>query len=80
MINIISARLGRNVKKFHVPLIMAQYAALLFGSIGLRITSEQVLRFEEAKNFDIGAAVKDLGYSPLDFEHGLALELQWLGK
>ena len=80
MINIISTSLGRNVKKFHVPLIMAQYAAFLFGNIGLRITSEQVLRFEEAKNFDISAAVKDLGYSPLDFEHGLALELQWLGK
>ena len=80
IINAISAKLGRNVKKFHVPLIMAQYVAFLFGNMGLGITSEQVLRFEEGKTFDIGAAVQDLGYNPLDFEHGLMLELKWLLK
>ena len=80
IINAISAKLGRDVNKFHVPLIMAQYVAFLFGNMGLGITSEQVLRFEEAKTFDIGAAVQDLGYKPLDFEHGLMLELKWLLK
>jgi len=80
IINSISVKLGRRIKKFHVPSVMAQYAVLLFGSMGLGITSEQVLRFEEVKTFDISAAVEDLGYNPLDFENGLVLELQWLRK
>ena len=80
IINLVSAALGRSTKKVHIPYVMAKSASLLFGSIGLGITFEQVLRFGEEKTFDISAASRDLGYKPLVFEDGLAHEIQWLRK
>ena len=80
IVNLVAAALGRSTNKVHVPYVMAKYASLLLGSIGLGITFEQVLRFGEEKTFDISAASRDLGYKPLSFEKGLAHEIQWLRK
>ncbi len=80
MIDITCARLGRNVTKIHLPPRMARTGAAVFSRLGLRITPEQVARIGEDKVFDIGAAVTDLHYEPLDFEHGVARESQWLDK
>ena len=80
IVNLVSAALGRSTNKVHVPYVMAKYASLLLGGIGLGITFEQVLRFGEEKTFDISAASRDLGYKPLSFEKGLAHEIQWLRK
>jgi nucleoside-diphosphate-sugar epimerase len=80
IIDVISTGIGSNVKKIYCPVIVARIAAQLFGGIGLRITEEQVLRFEENKVIDNSSAIEQLGYSPLDFEQGLGFELQWLDK
>ena len=80
MIDVTCARLGRNVTKIHLPPRMAWTGAAVFSRLGLRITPEQVARIEENKVFDIGAATADLRYEPLNFDHGVARELQWLDK
>ncbi len=78
MIDSVCTRLGRSVARIHVSPWLACAAAAVFSRLGLRITPEQVARIEENKVFDISTAATDLHFAPLDFDHGLARELQWL--
>ncbi len=80
MIDAVCTRLDRSVARIHLPPLAARAAAAVFSRLGLPITPEQVARIEEDKAFDISAAAADLRFAPLDFEHGLARELQWLSQ
>jgi uncharacterized protein YbjT (DUF2867 family) len=78
MIDTVCTRLGRNVARIYLSPGMARMGAAMFSRLGMRITPEQIARIMEDKAFDISPAVRDLRFSPLDFDAGLARELQWL--
>jgi uncharacterized protein YbjT (DUF2867 family) len=75
VIDSVAAALGRKVVKVHFPASPVVAVLSLLESAGLRlpIKSEQVLRLEEDKSFDIGPAQRDFGYSPRPFLEGLRL-------
>jgi len=78
MIDTVCRGIGRGVTRIHLSPRAARAAVAVLSRLSLPITPEQVARIEEDKTFDIGAAAADFNFSPLDFEHGLARELQWL--
>jgi nucleoside-diphosphate-sugar epimerase len=80
IIDTVCAALGRRVVKIHLPPRLARSAAVVSSRFGLRVSAEQVARIEEDKAFDISAASADLRFQPLDFERGVARELQWLDR
>ena len=80
MIDIVCERLQRSVVKVYVAPRLARAFLSVFFRLGLRITPEQAARIEEDKVVDINAAVTDLHFTPLDFNHGLERELQWLNS
>jgi dTDP-D-glucose 4,6-dehydratase len=72
---------GLNKKTFfiHFPiwfsLIIVYIYNFLFKSSAL-ISTEQVLRVKEDKNFSWQNAFNDFGYSPMSFEQGIKIELE----
>src|SRR6202040_745311 len=76
LVDAVAAAVGRKVVKVHLPVRPVVAGLALLESLGLRlpIRSEQVRRLEEDKAFDIGDAVRDLGYSPLPFADGVQRE------
>jgi nucleoside-diphosphate-sugar epimerase len=81
VIDTIAGLLGRRVFKLRIPVAPVVGTLRLAERAGLRlpVKSEQLLRLNEDKAFDIGAAVRDLGYAPLSFAEGIAREISELG-
>lgn len=69
---------GTRVHLLPVParVAVAAAGALDRTAVGPRVKAEQVLRLLEDKDFDIGAARREFGYSPLGVEEGLAREAE----
>jgi uncharacterized protein YbjT (DUF2867 family) len=81
VIETIAGLLGKRVFKLRVPVAPVVGTLRLTERAGLRlpVKSEQLLRLNEDKAFDIGAAVRDLGYAPFSFAEGIAREISELG-
>jgi uncharacterized protein YbjT (DUF2867 family) len=64
-----------------VPLAPLVLAARGYGALSRRprIRAEQLLRLAEDKVFDIGDAIRDLGYTPRPFAIGISQEARELG-
>lgn len=81
VVDTVSQLLNRKVLKWHLP--VAPIVSVLKGfdhlPFRLPITAEQVLRLNEDKKFDHGAALQDFGYRPKRFRQGMILELQEMG-
>ena len=74
LIDAVGAAAGARVVKVHIP-VRAALVGLWFLErfhVQIGIDGEQVRRLQEDKVFCIDAARADLGFSPLDFEEGLA--------
>jgi uncharacterized protein YbjT (DUF2867 family) len=78
VIDAVAAAVGRKAMKLHLPARPAVAALSLLESVGIRlpIKSEQVLRLEEDKAFDIADAVRDLAFSPRPFAEGVRREVE----
>ena len=65
----------------HVPLLFAHPMVRLWSATGLRprIRADQLLRLRENKQVDPDLAMQDFGYSPREFDHGVAEEAALLG-
>jgi uncharacterized protein YbjT (DUF2867 family) len=77
VIDTVAAAVGRKVAKVHLPAAPVNSFLSLLESAGVRlpVKSEQILRLEEDKSFDIEPAKRDFGYSPRSFAEGLRLAL-----
>jgi uncharacterized protein YbjT (DUF2867 family) len=77
VIDAVAAAVGRRVLKVHLPASPVVAALSRLESVGIKlpIKSEQVLRLEEDKVFEIADAVRDLGFSPRSFQEGVRLEV-----
>jgi nucleoside-diphosphate-sugar epimerase len=80
MVDTVCTGLNRSVARIHLPPRPTRAVAAALSRFGIPITPEQVARIEEDKTFDTSAAATDLCFAPLNFEHGLARELQWLSQ
>jgi len=81
MIEEIGQRLGRGVRRLHLPIRPIILGLRLSERIGLKlpIKAEQIERLEEDKAFDWSRAADDFGYDPRSFEQGLDHELRSMG-
>lgn len=81
MIEVIALRLGRDVRRLHLPIRPIIFGLKFSERIGLKlpIKAEQVERLEEDKTFNWSRASEDLGYDPRSFEQGLDHELRSMG-
>jgi nucleoside-diphosphate-sugar epimerase len=77
IVEIIAGALGRKIIFVPVPLPLCLFMAGIYEKIASkpRVTSEQVRRFGEDKAFDIGAARREIGFSPRSFEEGIRLKI-----
>lgn len=82
IVRIISSRMGRKVAIVPLPraLVLAYPAVARLAPWLPQITREQILRLDEDKAFDNAPAVKDFGFKSIDFEDGVARELEWLRR
>jgi len=80
MIDLISRRLNKKIKKAHFSARMAVQILSFFERIHFPfpIKSEQVLRLNENKDFSYSEASQDFLFQPLSFEEGIGLELNHL--
>ncbi|HET9905757.1 MAG TPA: NAD(P)H-binding protein [Anaerolineales bacterium] len=80
VIETIARQMKRRVIKLHLPSQPVVALLRLFERIRipLPLKSEQVLRLNEDKAFSYTDAEKDFDYSPLAFEDGIKLELEYL--
>jgi uncharacterized protein YbjT (DUF2867 family) len=71
-----SAAVGRRVRLVPVPLWPCVAALRIYERVARRprLKAEQLERLSEDKAFDIGPAVRDLGYAPRGFRDGVAAE------
>ena len=62
-------------RRIHVPATLATIILKFMENFGMRlpVTSEQILRLQEDKVYDIGPARNDLGYDPLTFLDALQI-------
>lgn len=69
--------LGRPARLVPVPLRLALWGVRLLELLAGRspISSEQILRLQEDKAYDIGPAVNELGYRPTPFHEAIAHEV-----
>lgn len=81
VIDTICESLQRKVLKLHIPVSGAVTCLGALERLGwtLPIRAEQVLRLNEDKAFDFGAAKRDFGYKPRSFAEGICLELGEMG-
>lgn len=77
-----AAAAGSRVVLLPIPARIAVGAAAVLERLpfGPRVKAEQVRRLLEDKDFDIGPARRDFGYSPLGVGEGLRLEVGRLAK
>lgn len=77
VIDSISGLLGRKTLKIHFPAspIISFLKFIEKSGLVFPIKSEQFMRLNEDKAFDFIDAASDFGYSPKNFEEGIALEL-----
>ena len=82
VIDTIARQLNKRVWKIHVPSKPIVSLLRLFEKIHIPfpIKAEQVLRLNENKDFSYAEAQKDFGFSPLSFEEGIGVELDFLWK
>lgn len=80
VIDTVARQMKKNVLKIHMPSQPVVWLLKLFERIRipLPLKSEQVLRLNEDKAFSYVEAEKDFGYSPLAFEDGINLELDYV--
>jgi len=81
VIDTVAGQLGRRVRKLHLPVTPVAAGLALAERVGIRlpVKAEQIRRLNEDKAFDYSAAARDLGFSPMAFEEGIARELEALG-
>lgn len=72
---------GRRPILIHLPLWLAYPMVRAWSTTGLwpRIRVDQLLRLGENKQADAGDAMRDFGYSPREFDQGVAEEAALLG-
>ncbi len=77
LIDTVCRRLGRKVRKLHLPaqIIVTSLEILERLTRRLPIKAEQVKRLNEHKAFEHSEAGRDFGYKPRSFADGVALEL-----
>jgi nucleoside-diphosphate-sugar epimerase len=74
LIDLVGAAVGVKPVKIHFPLGLALAGLWCLQKAGVRvgIDMEQICRLQEDKSYSIAAARADLGYTPVNFEQGLA--------
>ena len=77
MIETVAIALGRRATFVPVPFRPTLLAVRVYEKLvkRARLTSEQIQRMAEDKAFDISAARRDLGFSPISFSEGLRRQL-----
>jgi nucleoside-diphosphate-sugar epimerase len=69
-----ASSLGRQARVIPFPAALVRSGVALLSMMGLSpITREQVARFQENKNIDLSAFIKDFDYVPRNFEEGIQL-------
>lgn len=81
VLRVIAAALGKKRYFINIPFNLA----LLCGYVGDKlpnglISSEKIKRLREDKIFDYSEAERDLGFKPISFEEGIALEVDAMRK
>lgn len=78
VIDIIAEALKRKIYKLYLPVGLSIKLLDIYSKISKKpkLTSEQVLRLNENKNFDIKEAIEDFGYNPIDFLNGIKKEIE----
>jgi nucleoside-diphosphate-sugar epimerase len=78
VVDTIARKLGRRVRKVHLPLWPVVRTLRATESLGLRLPlkSEQFLRLNEHKTFDVGPARDAFGYAPISFAQGIEREIR----
>jgi nucleoside-diphosphate-sugar epimerase len=67
-----ASSLGRRTRLIPLPTMLVRAAVALLSMMRLSpISREQVQRFQENKNIDLGAFITDFDYVPRDFEQGI---------
>lgn len=79
VIDTIARLMNKRVWKLHIPSKPAVSLLALFERmrIPFPIKAEQVLRLNENKDFSYAEAQRELGFSPLSFEEGIGMELDY---
>jgi nucleoside-diphosphate-sugar epimerase len=79
VIDTIAKQMKKLVWKIHVPSKPVVSLLRFFERIRMPfpIKAEQVLRLNENKDFSYAEAQKDFGFSPLSFEEGIGMELNF---
>ena len=77
VIDTVAGQMNRPVWKVHIPSVPVVGLLKFFECLHIPfpIKAEQVLRFNENKNFNYSEAEEDFGFSPLSFEEGISLEM-----
>jgi len=80
VIDTIAGQMKKRAWKIHVPSKPVVSLLTFFERIRIPfpIKAEQVLRLNENKDFSYAEAQRDFGFSPLAFEEGIGLELDFL--
>ena len=80
VIDTVARQLNKRVWKIHTPSKPIVSLLRFFEKIRIPfpIKAEQVLRLNENKNFSYAKAQRDFGFSPLSFEEGIGMELDFL--
>jgi len=81
VIDTTARHLGRSVRKLHLPYRLSLAGVSAAGRLLKRapLSTEQILRLNEDKAFDISDAKRDFGYAPLTFSEGIRREIESLG-
>lgn len=81
LLRIASESLSRKVRFFHIPYWLAVGIVTIAEKIpAFPIKKEQVLRMLEDKSFDITDSVRELNYTPRNFNEGIKEEIKHLKK
>lgn len=81
VVDTVCEALGRRVAKLHLPArpLLAGLNAVECSGLHFPIKTEQIMRLNEDKAFDYSAASRDFGFTPLDFDQGIAREVAQMG-
>jgi nucleoside-diphosphate-sugar epimerase len=67
-----ASSVGRTARVLPLPAALVRSSVGLLSMMGISpVTREQVARFQENKNIDLGGFVADFGFVPRDFEQGI---------
>ncbi|KRB91442.1 SDR family oxidoreductase [Noviherbaspirillum sp. Root189] len=74
LIRCASRGLGKRIWFVPIPAPVVRAGVKLLSALKISpVTAEQVMRFEEDKNIDLGPFVRTFGYEPRDFEKGVSV-------